>query len=162
MGIKIEVYLYPKVIWMQPAETILVVQRQERWKTDFYIKIESETFIVENYVLEPRTDLKTQTFCGSNFQDGDLVSRGSLPSLPSYFHTQGTATHGAISETDWVTPTHQANGKIPTWKEAGQAKNSHGKLHTQHSVIQSTENPQLSAVETLHKTSNMQKKRENL
>lgn len=38
MGIKIEVYLYPKVIWMQPAETILVVQRQERWKTDFLYK----------------------------------------------------------------------------------------------------------------------------
>ena len=101
----------------------------------FYLKILSGTFIVKNYTLEPSSGLKAH-FLWQQFSwwwhRSLLVSLGRSLFPKKHRNVQ---LHTAILETSWVTITHQANEKIPTWKQVAQAEtHTCYKLHTQHSA----------------------------
>lgn len=72
--------------------------------------------------------------------------------------------HTAILETSSVTITHQANEKLPTWKQVAQVEtHTCYKLHTQHSARHSRGVPSTSAVGTQHtEIYEMQQKQESL
>lgn len=101
----------------------------------FYLKIQSGTFIVKNYTLEPSSGLKAH-FLWQQFpwwwHRSLLVSLGRSLFPKKHRNVQ---LHTAILETSWVTIIHQANEKTPTWKQVAQA-DTHTcyKFHTQHSA----------------------------
>ena len=121
------------------------------WKTDFLFKNTECDFYCWKLCFGTQYRLKNRNFLWQQFplrwHRRLLVSPGSSL-FPKIHRMYSYCIHRAILETSWETPAHQANEKIPTWKQVAQAE-TYLALNSTLS-IQSRGNPQLPAVETQH------------